>query len=645
MPQLPKIRALALIFSLVLGAFPLRAQQLAPPPGDTGLESGEGRGPDYLVGVNLELPAPEAFKGWPSDALQSRAYFLPWSPLSFQRAALYGRPVLFVLTVPWNRLAQRMAAETLSDPAVLKQANQGWVTVVQRADRRPDLQERYQTGTWPVIAFLLPDGHPMLSQANDQQVARPITAGFSDAKTLAFLLDQGQIYWDRWSNVLRGVGDVWAKGEGGAEPEPGAVKEDASDQVARWMLGNADRKLGGFGAAPKFPLLGLAEYARLRDARLVPALRDHARFTLEQLVASPLHDRRDGGFHRLAAAADWGNIQYEKMLERNGQLLRELTVELRAGASAPLQDALTDTTRFLLHTLARPGGGFFLAQVADPTSPDGGRYWTVETDRGSPPPVDRLVLSGPNALAGAALLRAGAWLGDPAATAAGRGALDLVLERAYARGRGVDHVLEPRPEPRRFLVSQADVAFGLVDAYETTGEQRYLAAARDIVDFSLANLLRPGETALRDHLPEPAEIGLLANPRRPMADNARLARVMRRLAVHGQGEVYGERAASVLGSYAGNLTLYGAQAVEAAVAVEEMIREPLVVRVDGNPGTAEAAALRRAAVNLPWAWTVVTTGRTEGTPVATLSWRGDTQQVGDARGLAEAAAKLTGTAR
>jgi uncharacterized protein YyaL (SSP411 family) len=255
------------------------------------------------------------------------------------------------------------------------------------------------------------------------------------------------------------------------------------------------------------------------------------------------------------------------------------------------------------------------------------------------------VLSGPNALAGAALLRAGAWLGDPAATAAGRGALDLVLERAYARGRGVDHVLEPRPEPRRFLVSQADVAFGLVDAYETTGEQRYLAAARDIVDFSLANLLRPGETALRDHLPEPAEIGLLANPRRPMADNARLARVMRRLAVHGQGEVYGERAASVLGSYAGNLTLYGAQAVEAAVAVEEMIREPLVVRVDGNPGTAEAAALRRAAVNLPWAWTVVTTGRTEGTPVATLSWRGDTQQVGDARGLAEAAAKLTGTAR
>jgi uncharacterized protein YyaL (SSP411 family) len=562
MPQLSKIRALALIFPLLLGAFPARGQEPPLPSGEVPSEGGTTRAADFLDGVNLAQPAPEAFKGWPSEALQSRAYWLPWSPLSFQRAALYGRPVLFVLTVPWNRLAQRMASETLGDPAVLRQANQGWVTVVQRADRRPDIQDRYQTGTWPVIAFLLPDGHPMLTTANEQQVARPITSGFNDAKTFTFLLDQGQIYWDRWSNVLRGVGDVWAKGEGGAEPEPGAVKEDASDQVARWMLGNADRKLGGFGAAPKFPLLGLSEYARLRDARLVPALREHARFTLEQLVASPLHDRRDGGFHRLAAAPEWGNIQYEKMLERNGQLLRELVVELRGGASAPLQDALTDTTRFLLQTLARPGGGFFLAQVADPTSVDGGRYWTAEGDRGGAPPVDRLVLSGPNALAGAALLRAGAWLGDAAATAAGRGALDFVLERGYARGRGVDHVLEPRPEPRRFLVAQADVAFGLIDAYETTGDGRYLAAARDVVDFSLANLLRPGETALRDHLSEGAEIGLLANPRRPMVENVRLARVMRRLALHGQGEVYGERAASILGSYVGNLTLYGAQAVE-----------------------------------------------------------------------------------
>lgn len=619
------------------------AQEAPAPSLEPPVEAPGAAPPDFLQGVDLSLPAPEAFKGWPPEALRSRAYWLPWSGLAFGRAALYDRPILFVLSVPWNRLAQRMTAETLSDPRVLQQANQAWVSVFQRADRRPDIQERYQTGTWPVVAFLLPDGRPMLSQANEQQVARPITAGFSDAKTLAFLLDQGQIYWEKWSSVLRGVGDVWAKGEGGAEPEPGKVSEEASDQVARWMLGNADRKLGGFGAAPKFPHLGLSEYARLRDARLVPALREHARFSLEQLVAGPLHDRRDGGFHRLAAAPEWGAIQYEKMLERNGLLLRELVMELRGGASAPLQEALGDTARFLQQTLARPGGGFYLAQIADPTSRDGDRYWTAPVaERGSAPPVDRLVLAGPNALAGAGLLRAAAWLDDAGAAAAGRGALDLVLDRGYTRGRGVDHVLEPRPESRRFLVAQADVAFGLIDAYETTGEPRYLAAARDIVDFSIANLLHPGETALRDHLPEAVELGLLANPRRPMADNVRLARVMRRLALLGQGEVYGERAASILGSFAGNLTLYGAQGVEAALAVEESIREPLVVRIDG--GGAAARALRRAAVNLGWPWTLVTTGSSDKAPSATLSWRGESQRVEGAEALAAAAAKLTGAA-
>jgi hypothetical protein len=341
-------------------------------------------------------------------------------------------------------------------------------------------------------------------------------------------------------------------------------------------------------------------------------------------------------------APEWGGVQYEKMLERNALLLREMVMELRGGAAPSLQESLTGTTRFLLRTLSRSSGGFYLAQVADPTSPDGGRYWTApEAERGSAPPVDRLVLSGPNALAGAGLLRAGAWLDDAEAAAAGRGALDLVLERAYLRGRGVDHVIEPRPEPRRFLVAQADVAFGLIDAYETTGEPRYLAAARDIVDFSLANLLRPGETALRDHLPEAVEIGLLANPRRPMAENVRLARVMRRLALHGQGEVYAERATSILGSYAGNLTLYGVQAVEAALAVEEVIREPLVVRIEGSAGS-ETRALRRAALNLSWPWTVVTTGRTDGAASASLTWRGESQRVEQPEALGAAAARVTG---
>ena len=70
----------------------------------------------------------------------------------------------------------------------------------------------------------------------------------------------------------------------------------------------------------------------------------------------------------MAAAPQWGTIQYEKLLDRNALLLRDLTVELRAGRSETLSGALSDTARWMLGTLKRPGGGFYLAQAADPSS-------------------------------------------------------------------------------------------------------------------------------------------------------------------------------------------------------------------------------------------------------------------------------------
>ena len=64
-----------------------------------------------------------------------RAYWYPWSFLTFQRAGLFGRPVLLVLTVGWNRQAQRMDAETLSDPEVARAINDGYVAIRVDADR------------------------------------------------------------------------------------------------------------------------------------------------------------------------------------------------------------------------------------------------------------------------------------------------------------------------------------------------------------------------------------------------------------------------------------------------------------------------------------------------------------------------------
>jgi uncharacterized protein YyaL (SSP411 family) len=622
--------------AIALGSSGAAAQDPTPPAAPT--ESPFR--PLYARGIDFSRPSQVAFQGWPPKELVERPYWLPWGGITFERAQLFNQPIFLLVTVPWNRAAQRMQKAALADPSVLRFLNENYLAIAVRADRRPDLHARYATGGWPAISLLLPDGSPMLSQANPQKVALPITLGYADRPAVMFHLNQGRLYFDKWQNVLHGVSDLYEKRVDVEDAKPGPVEESAVDFLVKWLLGSYDAKNGGFGVAPKIVASGLMELALLRENRQLPALVAPARATLTRWCASPLHDPRDGGFHRMAAAPAWGGIQYEKMLDVNADLLRDLVFALRDQDDPALRSAAADTAKFMTATLARPGGGFYNGQFADPTTDDGGGYWrAVMHDPSKAPPIDRLVLGGANAVAAAALLRAALVLGDDALYAAGRGAIELVLANSVHSGRGAQHVLEPEPDTGRFLVTQVDVAFGLLDAYETTGDPRALSAAKNVADFVRNNLRTEPETAYRDHLETGAEFGLLDVPFRPMADNARLARVLLRLQWQGAITNGVQEALAILKNYDGDLTIYGPRGIEAALATEEARGTPVSVTIEGAPEDPAARALRRAALSLPRALMVVKTVPA-GKPRAVLEWRGVTERASTPTEVPAAYAKL-----
>jgi uncharacterized protein YyaL (SSP411 family) len=322
------------------------------------------------------------------------------------------------------------------------------------------------------------------------------------------------------------------------------------------------------------------------------------------------------------------------MLESNVELIREYVFMLRDENDPAMRATLAATAKYVTTVLARPKDGFYLAQVADPTSPDGGAYWKAPAGDPAPaPPIDKLVLAGPNAMAGAALLRAGALLNDPALEKAGRATMDFVLERAVRSGRGVDHVIETETDRGRFLVTQSKVAFALLDAYESTGDDRYLAAAKDIATFVRNNMQIGTETSYRDHLPMPPEFGLLDMPLRPMQDNARLARVFVRLEAQDAIPDGRKTAEAILGNYAGELAVHGVRAIEPGLAIDEILSEPLYVTVEGAVDDPKTQALRRAALNLNHGWVVIKTAP-GATPGVTLVWRGGKRHVTDPGALA-----------
>ncbi len=582
--------------------------------------------PFYLEGVNLELPTQEGFRSWPPPSLVERMYPHPWAFASFQKATLFARPVVLVLTVNWNRSAQRLAAETLRTSEVIRAINQDYIVVLVNADLRPDVRARYETGVWPVVSLLLPDGNPMLSQAHDMDKAAPITTGAVTPELMEFFVEEGAVYWDRWPGLLMRSGAEWSREDVASAPEPGVLDTEASERLARGLAGNADRVDGGFGALPKFLVAGVSRYAALLDARGVSNLTEHGRLTLDKLVASPLYDSKEGGLHRLAAGPAYTKIEYEKLLRINAAFVDELTDSLRVEDSESLRRALSETAKFIVDVLGDPKGGFHLAQFADGNSPDGGGFWERPGSSGSPP-VDPLILSGPNALAGAALIRAGALLDRQDLREKGLAALERIHAETYSPGRGVLHAIHPAGDPRLYLSTLADVAAGFVDGYETTGEPRFLEAAKQVVDATLLNLREGGVPALRDTLPEARTIGLLANPRRPLRPNVRLARTLFRLSLHGLDPRYGERAKEILEYFCGDLSVAGGRAVEAGIAIEELLTEPLRIRIDGPPADPQTRELRRLAASAPWLWTVIETGKPDRKPGAEVIRNGKRRKV------------------
>ena len=137
------------------------------------------------------------------------------------------------------------------------------------------------------------------------------------------------------------------------------------------------------------------------------------------------------------------------------------------------------------------------------------------------PPVDRTLYSSGNGLAAHALLVAGRLLGRDEATGHGLRTLDLFLDNAWDPKRGFARGL--RDDGSKFgdglLEDQVFLGAALVAAYEETGKQRYLDAARAALDLAYERYRDHGHGGLLDLPYERSSYdSVLIIPERPVRD-------------------------------------------------------------------------------------------------------------------------------
>ena len=279
-----------------------------------------------------------------------------WTPGAFARAKDEGRPVLLSISANWCHGCAVMDNVAYGDPRVADLVAREFVAVRIDADRRPDINDRYNLDGWPTTALLTPSG----------EILTGSTYLPADA-LLSMLTEVATAYRTRRASLDEGA-DAHARAR---QQQPRAhatgVEPDlaAPAWVARQVIDQCDPDHGGFGADGKFlhvPALhvAIAEYERTKEEALARAITR----TLDGMADGDVHDQVDGGFFRYAAGRDWSRPHTEKLLDDQAGIAGVYLEAARVFSHDRWRDVAIDTIRFVRATLASEADAVFFASLA-----------------------------------------------------------------------------------------------------------------------------------------------------------------------------------------------------------------------------------------------------------------------------------------
>ncbi|UPV75057.1 DUF255 domain-containing protein [Halorussus limi] len=535
------------------------------------------------------------------SAEETKVEWREWGEAAFEEARETDTPVLLSLSATWCSWCHEMDREAYSNPMVAANVNDSFVPVRVDIDRQPRVRERYNMGGFPSTVFCTPDG---------------------DLLTGATYLGT-----DGMRQVVQRVRDLWShKGEDAArvprslrdDPPAGELSPEIERLVAGQLGDKFDDQFGGWGDSEKFPLPRTVEFALKRE-------REQALGTL-QAVSQYLGDDYDGGFFRFAEGRDWTEVHHEKLLSTNAALVRAFANAYLYTGDDDYRDPAERAIEYLTTTLWN-GDAFAGSQapgdspdapesdspsvgetegepeaVADTTDADSAEtddpdyYGLAPSDReaADAPAVDPTAFADWNAMAADALLTYHAYTDDERARNYAERALDYVLTELVEDGE-IAHFDDGETDDESesgLLADHAHLLGALTTARQVTGDERYLAAAREVADYALDELRDEESTAFVDGPREGP--GLLDRSMRPLDHNAEIADALTDLALLTGEDRYREAAEGAVSAFADAADRFGVQVASYATAAARLCRDPLVIEVADDAGS----DLHRAAMRI-----------------------------------------------
>ncbi len=470
----------------------------------------------------------------------------PWGPEALSEAIRLDRPIFLSIGYAAGHWCHVMAQESFEDIAIAEFLNANFIPVKVDREERPDVDAIYMAATqlvaghggWPMSVFLLADGRPFMAGTYYPPSDRNGHVGFL---RLLHAMD------DAWRNQRSAVVTQSQEIHRSLEREVSFIDHlapleqnlDLSGyrRVLRNELVARVDPNGGFGEAPKFPRPSYVESLLEFDD---DASRRAIEITLDSMSRRGLYDHIEGGFARYSVDATWHVPHFEKMLSDQALLARCF---LRAGAvfgRNDWRDVALETLRFVIAHM-QVEQGFASSLDADAGGVEGAHVtWTGDEvmralcgvglehlyeatvsrwrindpgefeGRSIPRLADSEPFSCPDDLSGAREALRGArrlrvqpsrdekvileWNAMLASALVRSGVPDLVERGLQLLGSlhesHFDGEVWWRTEQRSAHATTLDLTWlidALVDAFESSGDDRWTEAAKDVASYLLAH--------------------------------------------------------------------------------------------------------------------------------------------------------------